>query len=179
LEIDDIPSARTFHEFVQSKKASETMTLEWFTLAMGKPFIRRSQEDEYLTARFYQIEAMLASAFGTLHSEVSEYKFRALQLRQLDDRSVVLPWSGGDSHCSIKDIWAGRPGIQAEDELAETRAAQLVTHRQTQQDAWATNIESDAHLCTFDDCPRAGHGQGFGSSYSLIRHLESHKTEDN
>jgi hypothetical protein len=121
---------------------------------------------------------MLASAFGTLHSDVSEYNFRALQLWQLEDRDIVLPWSGGDSHCSIKDIWAARPGLQAEDKVAETRAAELVTNRQTQQDAWATNIENDAHLCKFDDCPRGGHGQGFGSYYSLMRHLESHKTED-
>lgn len=88
-------------------------------------------------------------------------------------------WSGGNSSCSTKAIWAARPHIQAEDELAETRAAQLVTHRQTQQDVWAANIESDAHLCTFDDCHRAGHDQGFGSSYSSIRHLDSHKAEDN
>lgn len=155
------------------------MTLEWFTLAMGKPFVRRSQEDEYLAARFYQVEAMVASAFGTLYSEIREYKFCDLQMWQLDNRDVVLPWSGGDSHCSIKDIWAARPSIQAEDEVAETRAAQIVTHRQTQQDAWAANIESDAYLCTVDDCPRAGTGQEFGTSYSLARHLDSHKAEVN
>jgi hypothetical protein len=39
--------------------ADETLELEWFTLALGEPFIRVSQEDDYLAGRWDQIEAML------------------------------------------------------------------------------------------------------------------------
>jgi hypothetical protein len=37
--------------------ADETLELEWFTLALGEPFIRVSQEDDYLAGRWDQIEA--------------------------------------------------------------------------------------------------------------------------
>lgn len=55
-----------FHMFIQTTDPNqEDLELRWLTLAVGIQFIRETQADEYLTARYYQLEAMLASALGS------------------------------------------------------------------------------------------------------------------
>ncbi|CAD0081509.1 unnamed protein product [Aureobasidium vineae] len=145
----------TFHQFVQSTLPSETLELRWYTLAMGKPFVRNTQEDEYLAARFYQLEAMLASSLGALHEKSADYKFRALQWWPFDDQSnEELPWAGGDSHCALRDSWSNRSNMLNEDEIAERKATYTFREGMRQREQYPFNIEHDNYLCTIDGCQR-------------------------
>lgn len=60
-------------------------------LAMGETFVQKTQEDEYLAARYYQIEAMLASVLGAPHQKSVDYEFRGLQWWAFDDKDTSEP----------------------------------------------------------------------------------------
>lgn len=100
--------------------------LRWLTLAVGIQFIRETQADEYLAAWYYQLEAMLASALGSLDEKSNDYKFRGMQWWPFDPADTTEAWKGADHHCSIRDIWAKRPTMRTEDEIAEREAAARV-----------------------------------------------------
>ncbi|KAG9516602.1 hypothetical protein KCU93_g9065, partial [Aureobasidium melanogenum] len=95
-------------------------------LAMGEPFVRKTQEDEYLAARYYQIEAMLASALGALYQKSVDYRFRGMQWWAFDDEDTPEPWSGGDSHNAICDGWANRPEMRSDDEMQNAKPQRLL-----------------------------------------------------
>jgi hypothetical protein len=157
MGIDIFFSADTgspFHQFIQSTAADETLELECVTLALGQPFIRVSQEDEYLAGRWYQVEVMLAGAFSGLQSRSSDSKFHDLRLWHLDNQNVTLtlPWSGGDSHSALRNIWAARLNILVEDEL----------------------VNADSYLCTDSECGRSESGKGLETATALPRHMGSH-----
>lgn len=65
---------------------------------MGEPFTRKIQEDEYLPMKYYQTEAMLASALSALHPASSDYNFRGMQWWAFRGEDHKEPWTGGFSH---------------------------------------------------------------------------------
>ncbi|THX74798.1 hypothetical protein D6D04_07724 [Aureobasidium pullulans] len=188
-----------FHMFIQSTDPDqEDLELKWLTLAVGIPFIRETQADEYLAARYYQLEAMLASALGSLYEKSDDYKFRGMQWWPFDSAGTTKAWKGADHHCSIRDIWAKRPTMRTEDEIAEREAAARVVEttrvRKQQRAAVEGNIAilgrglatplalqqhmvfhfkfgNDAYLCTYDQCGRSQAGKGFKTLQTLERHL--------
>ncbi|KAH0350663.1 hypothetical protein KCU83_g4686, partial [Aureobasidium melanogenum] len=170
-----------FHQYIQSTSSSEILELNWYTLAMGEPFVRKTQEDEYLAARYYQIEAMLASALGALHPDSSDYKFRGMQWWAFDDEDTQEPWIGGDSHNAIRDGWSNRPAMRSEDEIAERKAAETARETARQRRQQTACVEGDIYLCTIDGCPRGvkNQGQGFGCPQALDSHLEWHDSDKN
>jgi hypothetical protein len=122
----DLPSRASqnspFHIFIQSTDPDqEDLELKWLTLAVGMPYIRETQADEYLVAWYYQLEAMLASALGSFDEKSNDYKFRGMQWWPFDSADTTEAWKGADHHCSIRDIWAKRPTMRTEDEIAEAR----------------------------------------------------------
>jgi hypothetical protein len=79
----------------------------------------------------------------------------------------------------LGDIWAARPNILAEGELAEEQAAEFAKDRQLQRHRQAVNIKGDAYLCKVDGYSKAETGHGFDSAKALERHLDSHNAEAN
>jgi hypothetical protein len=147
------------------------MELKWFTLARGEPFVRRTQADEYKAARYYQLEAMLASALGALSEDSTDYALRGLQWWAFDPDDTKQPWSGGDSHCATTDVWSKRPNmLSAEEEQEKEAAAKVVRQNHTRR-----NITEDAYPCSIAECPRSMPGQGFVSRYYLEQHLIAHQ----
>ncbi|KAG9567276.1 hypothetical protein KCU71_g2618, partial [Aureobasidium melanogenum] len=148
--------------------------------AMGEPFVRKTQEDEYLAARYYQIEAMLASALGALHQKSVDYKFRGMQWWALDDEDTSEPWSGGDSHNAIRDGWANHPEMRSENETVSRKAAETARESARQRKQQALCVENDIYLCTIEDCPRSEQdkGQDFGCPQALGYHMEWHASDD-
>ncbi|KAG9751681.1 hypothetical protein KCU73_g6285, partial [Aureobasidium melanogenum] len=129
-------------------------------LVMGEPFVLKTQEDEYLAARYYQIEAMLVSALGALHQKSVDYKFRGMQWWACDDEDTSEPWSGGGSHNAIRDGCANRPEMRSEDEIAERKAAETARESARQRKQQALCVENDTYLCTIEGCPRSEQDKG-------------------
>lgn len=148
-------------------------------LAMGEPFVRKTQEDEYLAARYYQIEAMLASALHALHEKSVDYKFRGLQWWAFDDEDASEPWSGGDSHNAILDGWANRPEMRSEDEIAERRAAENARETVRVRKQQALCVENDIYLCIIDGCPRSERDKGQGFACPAALASEWHSADEN
>ncbi|THY53296.1 hypothetical protein D6C97_06122 [Aureobasidium pullulans] len=116
-----------FHMSIQSTDPDqEDLELKWLTLAVGMPYIRETQADEYLAAWYYQLEAMLASALGSLDEKGNDYRFRGMQWWPFDSAGTTEAWKRADHHCSIRDIWAKRPTMRTEDEIDEREAAARV-----------------------------------------------------
>ncbi|KAH0362040.1 hypothetical protein KCU65_g8318, partial [Aureobasidium melanogenum] len=156
-ENDNNSKGYLFHQFIQSTKDDHEVTLElrWHTLAVGDPFVRKTQADEYKAARYYQIEAMLASALGALHEDCGDWKFHAMQWWAFEPDDTNVPWLGADGRCSLEDVWADRPDIRSEEQEAERAAAikiyDSIRHRKTR----VTNVATDRYLCTHDECKRS------------------------
>ncbi|TIA01127.1 hypothetical protein D6C82_04042 [Aureobasidium pullulans] len=103
-----------FHKFIQDAKASgRSVNFHWSTLAIGESFTRRVNRDEYLAARFYQVEAMLSAAFGASISTMDNPKYLALNGWPYVDPNSKLQWTGADSHCSLEDNWPNPPTGQS------------------------------------------------------------------
>ncbi|THW12677.1 hypothetical protein D6D23_10058 [Aureobasidium pullulans] len=99
-----------FHTFIQDAIAKgRSINYHWSTLAIGDSFTRRFNHDEYLPARFYQVEAMLAAAFGSSISTMDNPKYLALNGWPYVDPNSKLQWTGADSHCALQDIWPNPP----------------------------------------------------------------------
>ncbi|KAK6004893.1 hypothetical protein QM012_007672 [Aureobasidium pullulans] len=114
---------------------------------MSERFVRQAQEDEYLAARYYQLEAMLPSAPGALHTDSAYYKFRGMQWWAFDDQDTEEPWSGGESHSAMRDNWSKRPTMRTEDEIAERKAADNARERVRQRIQQSACVENDLYLC--------------------------------
>lgn len=67
--------------------------------------IRRSQGDEYLAGRFYQIESKLPGALGLVTSNSKSHSFSALEAWPYDKDQDDIERTGGDSHCAMEDVW--------------------------------------------------------------------------
>ncbi|THX98317.1 hypothetical protein D6D03_07960 [Aureobasidium pullulans] len=167
-----------FHMFIQSTDPDqEDLELKWLTLAVGIPFIRETQADEYLAARYYQLEAMLASALGSLHEKSDDYKFRGMQWWPFDSADTTEAWKGADHHCSIRDIWAKRPTMRIEDEIAEREAAARVVETTRVRKQQRAAVEGNMYLCTHTGCEREQRGRGFGSIQALQGHHAWHNRD--
>ncbi|THY54004.1 hypothetical protein D6C99_03634 [Aureobasidium pullulans] len=146
--------------FIQSTDPDqEDLELKWLTLAVGMPYIRETQADEYLAAWYYQLEAMLASALGSLDEKSNDYKFHTTEA-----------WKGADHHCSIRDIWAKRPTMRTEDEIAEREAAARVVETTRVRKQQRAAVEGNMYLCTHTGCEREQRGRDFGSIQALEGH---------
>ncbi|TIA33998.1 hypothetical protein D6C78_07160 [Aureobasidium pullulans] len=151
-----------FHMCIQTTDPNqEDLELKWLTLAVGMPFIRETQADDYLAARYYQSEAMLASAL-----DPSTRRATTTNSMACNGGHTTEAWKGGDHHCSIRDIWTKRPTMRTEDEIAEREAAARVveTTRVRKQQRAAV------YLCTHTGCEREQRGCGFGSIQALEGH---------
>lgn len=96
-----------FHIFIQDNRAKgRKVYTHKSTLAIGEPFIRRNMDDfDYLPARFYQLESMLAAAFGSPLSTQKNPQFLALVGWPYVDDNSNYEWKGADSHSALKDRW--------------------------------------------------------------------------
>ncbi|THZ84014.1 hypothetical protein D6C84_04479 [Aureobasidium pullulans] len=189
-----------FHIFIQTTDPNQgDLELRWLTLAVDMPFIRNTQADEYLAARYSQLEppviqaggmhnvfkisaalhgeshgeeAMLASALGSLSEKSNDYKFHGMQWRPFDPADTTETWKGADHHCSIRDIWAKRPTMRTEDEIAKREAAARVVET-TRRAA----VEGNMYFCTYTGCEREQRGRGFGSIQALEGHHAWHNRD--
>jgi hypothetical protein len=169
-----------FHAFIQSTTAEQTLELQWFTLSIGEPFVRKSESDEYLAGRYYQVEAMLCAAFGGLSPNSVNYKFRALKWWSSGDEDKdddQQPWTGGDSHAAIEDVWSKRPQQTTEEERVEKAAAQAVKKRIRDASMEQYNLKNDFYLCSYKGCERSKPGNGFPTAAPRRNHEATHESE--
>ncbi|TIA68554.1 hypothetical protein D6C83_01576 [Aureobasidium pullulans] len=155
----------------------EDLKLKWLTLAVGMPYVRETQADEYLVAWYYQLEAMLASALGSLDEKSNDYKFRGMQWWPFDPADTPEPWKGADHHCSIRDLWAKRPTMRTEDEIAEWGAAARVVETTRVRKQQRAAVEGNMYFCTYTGCEREQRGRGFGSIQALEGHHAWHNRD--
>ncbi|THW25148.1 hypothetical protein D6D19_06139 [Aureobasidium pullulans] len=174
-----LPSQNSpFHIFIQTTDPDqEDLELKWLTLAVGMPYIRETQADEYLAAWYYQLEAMLASALGSFDEKSNDYKFRGMQWWPFDSADTTEAWKGADHHCSIRDIWAKRPTMRTEDEIAEREAAARVVETTRVRKRQRAAVEGNMYLCTHTGCEREQRGRGFGSIQALEGHHAWHNRD--
>ncbi|THV68549.1 hypothetical protein D6D28_06605 [Aureobasidium pullulans] len=167
-----------FHIFIQTTDPDqEDLELKWLTLAVGMPYIRETQADEYLAAWYYQLEAMLASALESFDEKSNDYKFRGIQWWPFDSADTTEAWKGADHHCSIRDIWAKRPTMRTEDEIAERETAARVVETTRVRKQQRAAVEGNMYLCTHTGCEREQRGRGFGSIQALQGHHAWHNRD--
>ncbi|KEQ82626.1 hypothetical protein M438DRAFT_54862 [Aureobasidium pullulans EXF-150] len=165
-----------FHKWIQACKSDGAKyELHWSILAIGDPFWRLTVHDEYLAARYYQLEAMLASALGSCGDQprISNFSpsrdpnFSLLRFWPWESPNFQAQWRGIDTHSALTDIWCNPSGITEEEKLE--RVVLSRTRR------LADNREHDLYLCDYDpDCNKAQPGQGFALAKDLARHIGIH-----
>lgn len=84
---------------------------------------------------------------------------------------------GSRSHCAIRDIWAKRPTLRTEDEIAEREAAAGVVETTRFRKQQRAAVEGNMYLCTYAGCEREQRGRGFGSIQALRGHHAWHNRD--
>jgi hypothetical protein len=118
-------------------------------LAVGEAFKRVDPEDDWMSARFYQLEAMLSAAFGASMDSMKNKTYLAMKWWPFVDDDATPPWTGVDGHNALEDNWAPPP------ESTEARDNRL--------------------RCPYEDCPRHQPGQGMCDLSSLRNHMSLHE----
>lgn len=165
-----------FHTFINSAVDGEYVILEWHTLAVGESFRRNDDEDEYLSARWYQVEALLSAALGAPTTSMKNTKYLEL-LWWPFGYAAQRPegwcdWISMDSHNAIQDVWVNRSGITEEQAQAMLKAQRAIIGK-TYYDG-----HKGSFLCTDADCPRSKSDNGLSTQRALRLHLEYHMKTD-
>lgn len=112
-----------------------------------------------------------------LDEKSNDYKFRGMQWWPFDSADTTEAWKGADHHCSIRDIWAKRPTMRTEDEIAEREAAARVVETTRVRKQQRAAVEGNMYLCTHTGCEREQRGRGFGSIQTLQGHHAWHNRD--
>lgn len=113
----------------------------------------------------------------SLDENSDDYKYRGLQWWPFDSADTTEAWKRADHHCSIRDVWAKRPTMRTEDEIAEREAAARVVETTRVQKQQRAAVEGNMYLCTYTGCEREQRGRGFGSIQALQGHHAWHNRD--